>query len=103
MSSVINLQSKRLTTSIMTLMMLIIVLFSVFFIAAEADHDCCGDDCPICACIHLCENTLEQIGSGAAAQAAVIIPVILFCISILLSFCVCRQETPVSKKVRLNN
>ena len=103
MSSFRNLQPKRLAAGIMALMMFVIVLFSVSFIAAEADHDCCGDDCPICACIHLCENTLEQIGSGVATQAAVIIPAILFCISILLSVCVCRQETPVSRKVRLNN
>ncbi len=103
MGSFKDLQQKRFTAGIMALMMLVIVLFSVSFIAAEADHDCRGDDCPICACIRLCENSLEQIGSGAVAQAAFIIPAILFCISILFSVCVCRQKTPVSRKVRLNN
>ena len=83
--------------------MLVIVLFSASFIAAEADHDCSGDDCPICACIQQCENTLRQIGSCAVGQSAVIIPAILFFISVLFSACIYRQETPVSRKVRLNN
>ena len=98
-----NAKAKRLTACIMSILIPVFVLVSAFFIAAETDHDCCGDDCPICACIHLCENTLEQIGSGVATQAAVIIPAILFCISILLYVCVCRQDTPVSRKVRQNN
>ncbi len=97
------LQPKRFSAGIMAAMMLAVVLLSVSFIASEADHDCCGDDCPICAGIQLCENTLEQIGSGAAGQAAAITPAIFLCISILLSVCICRQETPVSRKVRLNN
>ena len=103
MSSFKNSQPKRFAAGIIALMMLIVVLFAVSFITEEADHDCSGDDCPICACIQLCENTIQQIGSGAAAQAAVIIPAILFFISILLSVCVWSQETLVSRKARLNN
>lgn len=43
--------------------------FSVFFIAAEADHDCTGDRCPVCAEIALCVTLLQ---TAAAAAAAVI-------------------------------
>lgn len=68
----------------------------------ETDHDCCGDDCPICACIQFCENTLGMMGGGAAGQTAVIIPLILFFFSVFLSVCLFEQETPVSRKVRLN-
>ena len=64
---------KRIAAGIMGILMLFIVLFSAFYIAAEADHDCTGEDCPICACIQQCENTLHQIGDGIASQAAVII------------------------------
>nr|MCR5719967.1 hypothetical protein [Lachnospiraceae bacterium] len=68
---------SRITAGIMGLMMLVIVLFSSFYIAAEADHDCCGEDCPICDCIHRCENTLRGIGDGAAVRSAAVAPVIL--------------------------
>ena len=103
MSSFKSLQSKRFVAGIMALMMLVIVLFSVTFIAAEAEHDCCGDDCSICSCIRLCENTLKQIGNGSIGQTVVIIPIFLLCISIPLSVCIFKQETPVSRKIRLNN
>ncbi|MCR5255510.1 MAG: hypothetical protein K6D96_06215 [Acetatifactor sp.] len=98
-----NLQSKRFAAGIMAMMMLVIVLFSISFIAAEADHDCSGDDCPICAGIRFCENTLEQISNGAAVQSVAVIPATLLCISILFSVCVRKQNTPVSLRVRLNN
>lgn len=94
---------KRIAAGIMGLVMLIIVLFSAFFIAAEADHDCTGEDCPICACIAQCENTLHQIGDGAAVQAAVIVPVFFMLILAFLFADYFTQETPVSRKVRLNN
>ena len=60
----------------MGLMLLVFVLFSAFCIAAEADHDCCGEDCPICACIQMCENTLRGNKSGTAVQVSVLIPVL---------------------------
>ena len=79
------------------------MLFSAPFIAIEADHDCTGEDCPICACIAQCENTLHQIGDGAAVQAAVIVPVFFMLILAFLFADNFTQETLVSRKVRLNN
>ncbi len=87
----------------MALMMLAVLLVSASFIAAETGHDCCGDDCPICECIMLCEIALRQIDISAALQAAVTLPVIFFCISFFVSGCNYCRETPVSRKVRLNN
>ena len=43
------LKAKRVATGIMALMMLVVVLFSFFYIAVEAGHDCRGENCPICA------------------------------------------------------
>ena len=84
-------------------MMLVVVLFSAFYIVAETDHDCTGDDCPICACIQQCENILNQIGDGAAAQISVVAPVVFLLLFVLFSARSITQETLVSKKVRLNN
>ncbi|MEM5780099.1 MAG: hypothetical protein AAGU02_03005 [Lawsonibacter sp.] len=44
--------------------------FSVFFIAAEANHDCTGEDCSICAEIRACTNVLGSAALVAAAAAA---------------------------------
>ncbi len=83
--------------------MLLIMLFSSFFIAAHADHECSGADCPVCACIQQCENTIWGMGSGAAAILAVIMPVIIFLRSISMGVPSILWDTPVSTKVRLNN
>lgn len=45
------------------------MLFSSFFIAAEADHACTGDRCPVCRQISICENTLKALGSAAGSAA----------------------------------
>lgn len=40
------------------------MFLSVFYIAQEADHDCTGVGCPICAAIERCENAAKLFGSG---------------------------------------
>ena len=93
----------RITAGIMGLMMLIIVLFSSLYIAAETDHDCCGEDCPICACILQCENTLRSIGDGKVTQLSFIVPVLLFLLIAGIFSVAIPQDTLVSRKVKLNN
>lgn len=95
--------AKRIAAGIMGLLMLAIVLFSAFYIAAEAGHTCTGEDCLICACIAQCENTLHQIGTGAVLQTAIAVSIVLMLISALLSASGFLQETPVLRKVRFNN
>ena len=93
----------RIAAGVIGLMMLVFVLFSAFYIAAEADHDCCGDDCPVCSCIRNCENTLRGIGEGAALQLSAVITVLFVLLIAAVLAAAIPQETPVSRKVRLNN
>ncbi len=79
------------------------MLFSAFFIASEANHDCTGHDCPICVLIQQCENNLRQMGCGALALVSVIIPVVSIFIFAYFSICNLTQETLVSMKIRLND
>ncbi len=93
----------RITAGIMGLMMLFIVLFSAFYVAAEAGHDCSGEECPICSCIQYCENTLCGIGGGTTAQISFIIPVLFILLIAGIFTAAVPQESLVSRKVRLNN
>lgn len=81
-----NEKKKRIAASIIALMLLVFFLFFSFFIAVEADHDCEGEDCPICVCIQQCEEALHQMGNGIAFQAAIIIPAFFLLLTILISF-----------------
>ncbi len=95
-------KQKRITAIILGLMVLVGMLFSAFYVVAEADHDCAGEDCPICAGLQQCENTLHQIGDGLAFQLAVIVLIVFLFVSVCRSALRFPLETPVSRKVRLN-
>ncbi len=94
---------KRIAGGILAFVFLAVLLFSAFFLAHEADHDCSGEDCPVCACIRQCENVLRRIGSGAAALHAAILPALLLTLTVFLRRPALCGETPVSRAVRLNN
>ncbi len=94
---------NRILTGIMAVMVLFVVLFSAFYIGAHADHDCTGEDCPICACIAQCENILHGSGGIPFLAANGILPIVLLTGSIIISYGVVISNTPVSTKVRMNN
>ncbi|ETP73650.1 hypothetical protein UYO_0287 [Lachnospiraceae bacterium JC7] len=95
--------SKRIAAGIMGLMMLFVVLFSASFVALESVHDCTGEECPICACINQCENTLRQVGGGMDLQPDPVLPVFLTLIAVFPVVDSLTAETLVSRKIRLNN
>lgn len=96
-------KAKRFAAGVMGLMMLVIALFSAFYIAAEAGHDCTGEDCPVCACVQQCEKTLHGIGVPASAVLSFIIPILFILILAGLFSAGLPQGTLVSRKVRLND
>ena len=93
----------RITAGVMGLMMLAAALFSAFCIAAEADHDCCGDGCPVCACIRQWRDTLRGLSGALRALRAVSVPVLPLLLAAAVSGAACTVRTPVSVKVRLND
>ena len=54
-------KKHRIVAVLMAALVLFVMAFSLFVIAAEADHNCAGDDCPICAVIAVCENTVKGL------------------------------------------
>ncbi len=93
----------RILTGIMAIMMLFVVLLSSFYIASHVDHDCTGEDCPVCAFLQQCENSIRGMGNGINAVIAVILPAIIYLIFISSGISSFEWDTPVSRKVRLNN
>ena len=48
-----------------------VVLISSFFVAAETNHDCTGEDCPICYEISVCQETVRKLTFACAVFAAI--------------------------------
>ena len=93
---------RKLYSVIVLSVLLLFVVFSVFFIATETTHDCCGSDCPVCACIQFCESMLRQI-YGDSISHGVIICAVLFCVLFSLYLYNIIPETLVSQSVRMDN
>lgn len=83
-------------------MMLALVLFSSFFIEAAADHDCEGDDCPVCALIHICESFMHRLAL-TEVQVLLIISVLLSVQAVFIYDDILKYRTPITFKVRMNN
>lgn len=94
---------NRIAAGIMAILMLAFVVFSAVFIAEETDHDCCGEDCPVCACIRLIENAQRQLGTGAPVSFPYILPVLFISLTAVLSFTAVLKTTLVSQKVRMDD
>ena len=95
-------KAKRILAGVLGLFLLLALVLCAACIAAEADHDCTGEDCPVCALVHQCENLLRQFGTAAAAAALLAVAALL-CVSAASYVCAVCRVTPVSRKVRLNN
>ena len=79
-------------------------VFSVFFAAAEAGHDCSGDDCPICFVIQLAAQNVKLL-SLALCAAGVYLARHCFAskISFKTSYQTSFNNSLISLKTRLNN
>ncbi len=97
------IKNTGIAACIMGIMMFAVVLFSAFYIAVETGHDCEGEDCPICACIEQCRNTLRQIGDGMITLIITLLPAAIFFSAVSPATPELAQRTPVSQKIRLND
>ena len=80
---------------------LLSVLFSSFYIFYETEHECSGEDCEICLCLQMAEQNFSHLESGKAVSAVLAVFVLVYFCSVKLNpFFI---NTPVSKKIRLNN
>ena len=55
------MSAKRSLAIALLLFFLFAILSSHLLIIAEADHDCCGEDCAICKIIAIAEETIKGL------------------------------------------
>ena len=78
------------------------LFLSAIFVPHHIDHDCTGEDCPICAVVLLARVNLQNL--NFTPEIASFVQRFSF---VLLAFFVAGEifvsKTPVSEKIRLNN
>ena len=93
----------RTAALLLAAMTVFVMLFSHFFVAQEAEHDCIGAHCPICEQMAACENTLKQLSNATAGAAVIFFIVFASAVLVLFSDGEKQLDTPVSLKVKLLN
>ncbi|MCR5347606.1 MAG: hypothetical protein K6E38_07500 [Fretibacterium sp.] len=96
------IEKKRLGAGVLAALFVLVALFSVAFIAVEAEHDCTGEDCPICRQMAVCANALKFglvlavfVPAGPVAAAG--------SFAVRLADAVCLCLTLITLKVKLSN
>lgn len=95
---------RRLLAGTMVIVVLVTVLFSIAYIAIESGHDCCGEDCHICASIRECEKNIPKLRAeaGKSTNASAISFIAFLIITVIFLETAFIKESPVSSKIRLN-
>ena len=62
---------RRVSALILCVGLVLILAVSTVFIAHEADHDCCGEDCPICRAIAVNIRMLRTLGLALLALLSI--------------------------------
>ena len=93
--------AKRILCAAAAVIMSAVLIFGVLFIAAEADHDCIGENCPVCAVISLFVNALKTLSKVSVSTA--LTAVFTFYIILRLYYYLSVFKTPVTLRIRLIN
>lgn len=96
-----NTKKKRVFSMAVCILFLFVIFASLFYIIKEENHNCTGEDCPVCANIHQAEQSLKNIGNGTIT---IVKPVcVFFTLLIIGQFLLASSTSLVSQKVRLND
>ncbi|MCC8016678.1 MAG: hypothetical protein LIO43_04835 [Clostridiales bacterium] len=96
-------KKNRIVAAFLAVIVFVVMLYSALYIAAEADHDCVGDNCPICAQINVCQNTLKNLSLAVCAAVFAAAFTYTLCRSISACADITPSYTLVSLKVKLSD
>ena len=67
---------RKIAASLTVMVLLFVMLFFISYVTLESDHDCCGEECPVCVQLRQCVANFHLTGSGIEADTtAVSLPV----------------------------
>jgi len=97
------MKSKKTAAVIITVLFVFFVLFSHIFIIAEADHDCCGENCPVCEIIAVIEDSIKGLSLLSSALIACGALIFVFIKALYSTVKNDFLSTLITLKVKLSN
>ena len=101
--AMIKKEAAKNTAVILSILMLSVMLLSAFYVTSEANHECSGENCPICAHIDQCESMLRSVGEGAAVLGLLAFLAVISSDASPVSCGVAALSTSITSKVRMND
>ncbi|MDD7518205.1 hypothetical protein [Ruminococcus flavefaciens] len=96
-----TVRKNRISAIVTALVFGLVILFTSLSFAKHASHSCTGEKCAVCAEISQLHRDMKAMGTAYAANAYIILAVILL---IAVFSAVCREisfSDPVTLKVKL--
>lgn len=98
-----NANRKKNIAVIACVLFVFVTLASLFYIAKEENHQCTGEDCPICACVRQAEQIVKNVGTAVSYSVATDLMLVRIT-DVLTAGCLgVLCTTLVSQKVRLDS
>ena len=86
----------------LALLLLASLCLSAFFLHADFDHDCSGEDCPVCAVIQMARTNFQNLNSvpqiSIQNERISFVALSFFAVNAILV-----SKTPITEKTKLNN
>ena len=95
--------TRNIIAFIITLGLCLVVLWSSMFIVIEAEHDCSGEDCPVCLCIAVCGSLLRLLSLPREVSSAWFSALILSALTLIPSLLPRNYSTLITLKVKLSD
>ncbi len=97
-----NSRRMKKTAVLTAALFVCFMAFAVFFISVEAHHDCSGENCPVCALIQLCGDTVRGAGTASGLYASASAGIALAALYFISVPADVVRSTQVSEKVRMD-
>ncbi len=94
---------NRIIAAALAALVALVMLSSAVFLIEHADHDCAGEDCPVCERLYACAQNFGRLAAAAFVVLAVAYFAIVSRICAGGSLPACVSRTPVALKVKLSN
>ena len=96
-------KKKSIISLLIAVLFTFVMISSALYIAAESNHSCLGENCPICYQINVCKNTLKSLSLAVCAVAFAAAFTYTLCRIISLCTNITPNYTLVSLKVKLTD
>ena len=94
---------KQIRALLLCIGFVLVLAVSSAFLIHEADHDCCGEDCPICRTIAMTGMLMRALFVIASAWLLFSVPAVLSARRACAAARSDTSDTPVSRKIRMND